>query len=194
MAIYIVVGISGCGKGTVIKKMLEKEKGYEVCVFSHIMRDICEEKGLELGLDDFRHWQKTHRVEYTKMMSETGNRIIKLAEGKNLIIDTHATLKGDAGYFPGLPEWLIKRLNPKLLILVVANPANIKERQARDEKARKRIRSDFGTVEGVAEFQEIERIFTVAAAEVCDAPVKIIKNEEGEADKAAKELAEVLKG
>lgn len=48
------------------------------------------------------------------------------------ILDTHACIKTDVGYCPGLPLKVLNALNPKALVLIEASPAQVIERRSRD--------------------------------------------------------------
>ncbi|HEC94944.1 MAG TPA: adenylate kinase, partial [Thermoplasmatales archaeon] len=113
-----------------------------------------------------------------------------VAEMGDVIVDTHCTIKTPQGYMPGLPEWVIKRLNPKTIVVVEADPEEIFNRRARDA-TRKR---DPDTVEEIAEHQQINRAAVMAYAALSGATVKIVFNHDNALDDAVKQVAPVLEG
>ena len=125
---------------------------------------------------------------YGKIQEKALERIVAMKG--DIVVDTHASMKKPEGYYPGLPEHILKRLNPKVIVAIEANPSEIATRRKEDPT---RHRADFGGVEETIEYQNINRAFIIAYAAMVGCPVKIIVNEQGKMDKAAKELREVFK-
>ena len=91
------------------------------------MIDLAKEMGLVENRDEMR---KLTLEQQKKLQIKTAE---KIAEMKNVIVDTHCTVKTSKGYLPGLPEWVIKKLNPTAIVVVEADPEEIYNRRANDE-------------------------------------------------------------
>ncbi|MBI4215055.1 adenylate kinase [archaeon] len=185
--VFIVTGIPGVGKTTVIQKAID---GTEIKTvgFGSTMAEILRERGLGKTNDDVR---KITDVElYKQIQKEAAERIFKMSEHETIVIDTHCALKSANGYINGLPEWVVKPLKPKVLVLVEGRPADIIKRREEDSGVRQR--SDFGGEKEVEENQDLARAVAAAAAAFTGCRIKIILNEQRKIDKAAKELKEVL--
>jgi len=103
MGIIVVTGIPGVGKTTVMKKAAE---GIDIkfVTFGTVMIDIARETGLVQNRDEMR---KLNLEQQKELQIKTAERVSKM---KNVIVDTHCTIKTPRGYMPGLPEWVIKKL------------------------------------------------------------------------------------
>ena len=182
LGIIIVTGIPGVGKTTVMKKAAE---GMDInfVTFGTVMIEIAQEMKLVKDRDDMR---KLTLEQQKKLQIKTAERIAKM---KNVILDTHCTIKTPKGYMPGLPEWVIKKINPTAIVLVEANPEEIYNRRASD-KTRNR---DPDTKEQINEHQMINRATAMAYAALTGSTVKIVFNHDNAINEAVKQAAPVLK-
>ncbi|MEM2508848.1 MAG: AAA family ATPase, partial [Candidatus Thermoplasmatota archaeon] len=89
----VVAGIPGAGKTTVLKEV----KGIEIINYGDVMFSIAKKKNLVNDRDEIR---KLPIDEQRKLQKEAAKFISKK---KNVIIDTHCTIKTRDGYMPGLP-------------------------------------------------------------------------------------------
>jgi adenylate kinase len=107
---------------------------------------------------------------------------------KNVIVDTHCTIKTPKGYMPGLPEWIVKKLKPDNILLIEAKPEDIYNRRVND-KTRNR---DPDSIEKINEHQQMNRAIAMAYSSITGATVKIIKNNDNAIDEAIVEARPVL--
>ena len=182
MGIIVVTGIPGVGKTTVMKKAAE---GMDInfVTFGTIMIEIAQEMKLVKDRDEMR---KLTLEQQKKLQIKTAERIAKM---KNVILDTHCTVKTPKGYMPGLPEWVVKKINPTAIVLVEADPEEIYNRRAGD-KTRNR---DPDTKEQINEHQMMNRAAAMAYAALTGATVKIVFNHDNAIDEAVKQATPVLK-
>ncbi len=185
MAVYIVTGTPGVGKTTVLAEAL-KGKNLKVVVFGDIMFEIAREMGLVSSKDEMR--SKIKLDAYRQIQEKAADRIAGM-QG-DIVVDTHAAIKRIDGYYPGLPEWVLKRLNPKAIAVIEARPSEIELRRKEDPT---RMRSDFGGAEQVIEYQNMNRAYVAAYSALTGCLVKIIVNEQGKILEAAQKLKEVFK-
>jgi adenylate kinase len=182
LGIIVVTGIPGVGKTTVMKKAAE---GMDITfvTFGTVMIEIAQEMKLVKDRDEMR---KLTLEQQKKLQIKTAERIAKM---KNVILDTHCTVKTPKGYMPGLPEWVVKKINPTAIILVEADPEEIYNRRASD-KTRNR---DPDTKEQINEHQMMNRAAAMAYAALTGSTVKIVFNHDNAIDEAVKQAAPVLK-
>ena len=181
MGVVVVTGIPGVGKTTVMKKAAEGIN-IEFVTFGTVMIDIAKEMGLVKDRDEMR---KLSLDQQKKLQIKTAE---KIAGMKNVIVDTHCTIKTPKGYLPGLPEWVVKNLNPTAIVVVEANPEEIYNRRAKDDTRNR----DSDSKEKIDEHQQINRAAAMAYAVLTGATVKIVFNHDDDIDRAVREAAPVL--
>lgn len=182
MGVIIVTGIPGVGKTTVMKKAA-KGMDLQFVTFGTVMIDIAKEMGLAKDRDEIR---KLSLKQQKQLQIKTAE---KIAEMKNVIVDTHCTIKTLRGYMPGLPERVIKKLNPIVIVVVEADSEEIYNRRAKDATRDR----DPDSEEEIAEHQQINRAIAMAYAALTGATVKIVFNHDNAIDEAVKQAAPVLK-
>jgi adenylate kinase len=185
MAVYIVTGTPGVGKTTVLNEAI-KGRNLKVVVFGDTMFEIAKEMGLVRSKDEMR--TKIKLETYKQIQEKAAEKIAKM--GGDIIVDTHAAIKRVDGYYPGLPERVLKRLNPKAIVVIEARPSDIELRRKDDLS---RMRTDFGGADQVIEYQNINRAFVAAYSALTGCLFKIIVNEQGRILEAAEKLREVFK-
>ena len=179
--VIVVTGIPGVGKTTVMQKAAEGIN-IKFVTFGSVMIDIAKELGWAKDRDEMR---KLPLDKQKELQIKTAERV---AEMKNVIVDTHCTVKTPQGYMPGLPEWVIKRLNPRTIVIVEAYPEEIYRRRQKD-KTRKR---DPDTIEEINEHQQMNRAIAMAYAALSGATVKIVFNHDSAIDEAVEQAKPVL--
>jgi adenylate kinase len=182
MGVIVVTGIPGVGKTTVMQKAAEG-MDLEFVTFGTVMIDIAKEKGLVKDRDEMRKLSLEQQKDLQIQTAE------KVANMKNVIVDTHCTVKTPKGYMPGLPEWVVKKLKPTSIVVVEADPEEIYNRRANDETRDR----DPDSIEKIAEHQQINRAAAMAYAALSGATVKIVFNHDNAIDEAVKEASPVLR-
>jgi len=181
MGVIVVTGIPGVGKTTVMKKAAEG-MDIEFVTMGTIMFDIAEKEGLVKDRDDMRKISLEQQKELQIKAAE------KVGSMGNVILDTHCTIKTPKGYMPGLPEWIIKKVNPTAIVLVEASPKEIYDRRAKDATRNR----DPDSEEQINEHQMINRAAAMSYASLTGATVKIVFNHDNQLDAAVKQAAPVL--
>jgi len=183
MGVIVVTGIPGVGKTTVMKKAAE---GMDIkfVTFGTVMIEIAQELGIAKDRDEMR---KLSLEQQKELQIKTAEAVAKMGD---VIVDTHCTIKTPQGYMPGLPEWVIRKLNPKTIVVVEADPEEIFNRRAKDTTRNR----DPDTVEQIAEHQQINRAIAMAYAALSGATVKIVFNHDDRLDEAVKQAEPVLRG
>jgi adenylate kinase len=182
MGVIVVTGIPGVGKTTVMQKAAEG-MDIQFVTFGTVMIDIAKELGMVKDRDEMR---KLTLDQQKQLQIKTAEKIGKM---KNVIVDTHCTVKTPKGYMPGLPEWVLRKLNPTSIVIVEADPKEIYNRRAKDTSRNR----DPDSVEKIAEHQMINRAAAMAYATLTGATVKIVFNHDNALDEAVKEAEPVIK-
>jgi adenylate kinase len=151
--------------------------------FGTVMVEIAQEIGLVKDRDDMR---KLTLKQQRDLQIKSAEKVAKMG---NVILDTHCTIKTPKGYMPGLPEWVVKKINPTAIVLVEADPEEIYNRRASD-KTRNR---DPDTKEQINEHQMMNRAVAMAYAALTGATVKIVFNHDNAIDDAVNQAIPVLK-
>lgn len=195
----ILTAIPGCGKTTIINYVKEyaAEKNIEISFanFGDYMFEISKEMNLVENRDEMR--TKISKENYEEIQQKAAERIGAL-EG-NVIIDTHASIKRKEGYYPGLPEKIVRALNPDVILLVEKNPEMIANQRSGDESRGTR---DKETAEELETHQMLNRSFASTCAVITKSSVNVInermpeeeleKGDFGHAKDAAEKIVELF--
>ena len=182
MSIIVVTGIPGVGKTTVMKKAAEG-LNIQFVTFGTVMIEIAKETGVAKDRDEMR---KLTLEQQKELQIKTAEKVASMGD---VILDTHCTVKTPQGYMPGLPEWVIKKLQPKTIVIVEADPEEIYNRRKNDPTRNR----DPDTIEEINEHQMINRAAAMAYAALSGATVKIVFNHDNALDVAVEQVAPVLK-
>lgn len=188
--IVILTGIPGSGKTTVLEAVLalatKEGMKYLPVNYGTVMFEAAREMKLASDRDQMRKLDPAKQKEIQKM---AGKKIASMAKTSSLIVDTHCTISTPKGYLPGLPEWVLREMMPDTIVLIEADAKDIHQRRSKD-KTRAR---DAETAEEIQRHQQINRAASIAYGMMTGATTKIIRNEQGKAEKAAKEVVDALR-
>jgi len=182
----VIVGVPGVGKSTVVAKANEAVAGSAVQVFGTAMFD----EALRLKWVKHRDEMRKLPVEKQRKLQEAAAARISRGRGKVVFIDTHLFIRTPEGFWPGLPLRVIEPMKPTHLLLVEASAKEIVARRKNDTT---RYRDEI-TEEEIADELKLARSFLSAASLVSGAPMAFIRNEEGKSEKAAGQIAAVVRG
>ena len=192
--LVIMTGVPGVGKSTVVKKAFEKaeKKGkkvdYEMINFGDEMLKQAISMTLVKHRDEMRQLpiQEQRKIQKTAAMN-----IRRLANVGNYILDTHATIETPKGYIPGMPEWVLRELNPDIIVVLESRPQDINKFRKKDigDDFRRR---EVDNLEGIERHQSVNRSIAMAYTVLTGTPIKIIYKPEGTLPQAAESLLEVL--
>ena len=184
----VITGVPGVGKTTVINgamDILEKEGiSYKPINFGTFMFEVASEEGSVQDRDDMR---KLDQVTQRRLQKTAAEKMAAI-EG-NIIIDTHCTVKTPKGFLAGLPEWVLQALKPDIFVLIETDEDQILGRRLSDVT---RTRDMEGYM-AIRDHQEFNRSIAASYAMLSGCTVKIIKNPDFLLEKAAKDLADVLR-
>ena len=178
MTMTIVLGVPGAGKSTVLAALKGKQ-GATLVNYGDLMFDIASKKKYVSHRDDLR---KLPPATQKKVQSEVGDALARM-EG-NVVLDTHCSIATPKGYLPGLPFFLLGKLNVGQLVLITAPIKDIMARRCAD-KTRAR---DAESEESLRQHHDINMALLASYAAFCGAPAKVIVNSQGNVEDAKKEL------
>jgi len=179
----IMTGIPGVGKTTLLSKIVEiiksHDKSVNVLSFGTLMFEIAKENGLK-ERDDLRKLPLKEQQNLQKIVAE---KIATLTD-EIVIIDTHAFINSPEGYYPGLPEHVLKIIKPTNFVSVSAKPEEIYNRRMKDD-TRNRDKITLITIKKELEYQTG---MISACAVITGSPVRHILNDEGKVDEAVDKI------
>jgi adenylate kinase len=183
----ILVGIPGVGKTSLLSKMVEIIKNHDKSVgvisFGTLMFEIAKKNGLK-DRDELRKLPVAEQQNLQKIAAE------KIAEHNEqiVIIDTHTFINSTEGYYPGLPEHVLKIIKPTNFVTVTAKPEEIYNRRMKDDTRNRdkitltKIKTELGLQSGMIS----------ACAVITGSPVKHILNREGKIDEATDKIIKAI--
>jgi adenylate kinase len=183
----ILVGIPGVGKTSLLSKMVEiiknHDKSVDVISFGTLMFEIAKKNGLK-DRDELRKLPVAEQQNLQKIAAE------QIAEHNEqiVIIDTHAFINSTEGYYPGLPEHVLKIIKPTNFVTVTAKPEEIYNRRMKDDTRNRdkitltKIKTELGLQSGMIS----------ACAVITGSPVKHILNREGKIDEATDKIIKAI--
>lgn len=188
--VVIVTGIPGVGKTTVINTAVEmvKEHHNEEVLILNIgteMFEVATKRGLIEDRDQLRKMSTANQREVQRL---AGEAIAEKAKAARVIVDTHTLIQTNNGFLIGLPEWVVRPIQPKTVVLVEADSEKIAGRRTSDETRTR----DAQLTDEIDTHQRMCRAAAVSVGTITGATVRIIKNREGKVEEAASELAATL--
>ena len=183
----IMVGIPGVGKTTLLSEM-EKiiknhKKSVSVISFGTLMLKLAKENGLK-DRDELRKLSVSEQQKLQKLAAEK----IALHDEDVVIIDTHAFISSSEGYYPGLPEHVLKIIKPTNFVSVSAKPEEIYNRRMRDDTRNR----DKITLANIKKELDAQSGMISACSVISGSPVKHILNGEGKVDEAVDKIINAI--
>jgi len=183
----VMVGIPGVGKTTLLSKMVEVIKNHgksvHVMSFGTLMFEVAKNNGLK-DRDELRKLPVTKQQELQKLVAEK----IAAQTEQVIIIDTHAFINSPGGYYPGLPENVLKIIKPTNFVSVSAKPEEIYNRRMKDDTRNR----DKITLANIKKELDIQSGMISACSIITGSPVKHVLNREGKIDETADKIIAAL--
>jgi len=183
----VMVGIPGVGKTTLLTKMAEiiknHKKSVSVLSFGTLMFDVAKENGLK----DRDGLRKLPVAEQQKLQKIAAEKIAQHDEDV-VIIDTHAFISSEEGYYPGLPEHVLKIIQPTNFVSVSAKPEEIYNRRMSDDTRNR----DKITLANIKKELDAQSGIIASCMVISGSPVKYVLNREGKVDEAADKIINAI--
>ena len=183
----VIVGIPGVGKTTVVTKVFEilnsKNKSVSVVSFGNLMF----EEALKYGIKDRDDLRKLSISQQQDLQKKAAERIAKLNDNV-VIIDTHAFITTPAGFYPGLPDYVIKIIKPSNFISISARPEVIFNRRKQDETRQR----DLVSIDLIKKELAVQDAMLSSCSVLSGSPLKTILNDEGKVEEAAMNVIKAI--
>ncbi len=183
----VIVGIPGVGKTTVVTKVFDilntKNKSVSVVSFGNLMF----EEALKYGIKDRDDLRKLSISQQQDLQKKAAERIAKLNDNV-IIIDTHAFITTQAGFYPGLPDYVIKIIKPSNFISISARPEVIFNRRKQDETRQRELVS----IDLIKKELAVQDAMLSSCSVLSGSPLKTILNDEGKVEEAAMNVIKAI--
>ena len=183
----LMVGIPGVGKSTLLTTMVEILKNHKknvvVINYGSLMFDVAKENGLT-DRDQLRKLSVFEQQRLQKLAAEQ----ISNHEEEVVIIDTHAFVNSPEGYYPGLPEHVLKIIKPTNFVSVSAKPEEIYNRRMKDDTRNR----DKITLANIKKELDVQSGMMSACAVITGSPVRLVLNGEGKIDETADKIIRAI--
>ena len=176
----IMVGIPGVGKSTLVAKIVEILKARQKSVSVNSFGTIMFEEAQKIGIKDRDELRKLSMEDQKNLQKKAAEKISKL-EDDLVIIDTHAFIITNAGFYPGLPHHVLQILKPSNFISVYARPEEIYNRRMKDTTRQR----DIVSIDTIKKEMAINDAMLSSCAVYSGSPMKPVFNTEGKVDEAA---------
>ena len=183
----IIVGIPGVGKTTVVSRVVEllkaKNVKVSVSIFGTVMFNEAKKKGVQ-NRDDLRKLSVKEQRELQSMAART----IASISDDVVIVDTHAFISTQEGFYPGLPNNVLEILNPDSFIMISARPEEIYNRRMTDTSRTR----DIVSIDTIKKELDVTSAMLSTCSILCGSPIKMVLNTEGKVDEAAKGIISAM--
>ncbi len=179
--IALLLGVPGVGKSSLAEAA--KDIGINVVNYGDVFFELAKKLHNIEDRDKIR--EILDEESYLELHRIASKEVLQM--DKPMLLDTHATIATPIGFMPGFPEFVLEELPISLIVIVEADPEEIRSRRDRDPRRR-----GIGVESDVELHQSLNRIVSMVYSVKKGCPVYIIKNREGKLEDAKAELREVL--
>ena len=183
----VLVGISGVGKTTLLKAVVDKLRDAAKTVLVRNFGTVMLDEAKRNGITD-RDMIRNLSIRDQETLQGTAAASIAAESADVIIIDTHAFVSTSSGYYPGLPIKVLDILKPTIYISVSARPEEIYHRRMNDP-TRNRDRIDTNAIK---QELDLQAAMVCACAVVSGSPIKPVVNRKGKVDDAANDVIRAI--
>jgi len=182
MKTIVLVGIPGSGKSSILKEIAHKRPSVAIVNYGDTMLE--ESKAAGLTRDMLR---KMPIASQQEVGMRAAKKIMQDVD-EITIIDTHALVRTDNGFCPGLPKEILKILSPKILAWVECPPSLIMQRRKSDASRTR----DYETEENLMLHQELTRAYLSACSMETGALLYGIENYDASIEKNCQPFIQLI--
>ena len=183
----VIVGIPGVGKTSLITKIAELIKQKNKTVSVHSYGTVMFEEAKKMGIknrDELRVLPIVKQQQLQKMAAE----MLSNLSDDVIFIDTHAFISTTAGFYPGLPNYVIQIIQPTNFIAITASPDEIHNRRMKDETRDR----DPISIEDIKKELAVQDAMLSSCSVLSGSPMKVIFNHEGKIEEAAVNVIDAI--
>lgn len=183
----VIVGIPGVGKTSLVTKIAELIKQKNKTVSVHSYGTIMFEEAKKIGIknrDELRTLPIEKQKELQKIAAETISNLLDDV----IFIDTHAFISTKAGFYPGLPNYVIQIIQPTNFIAISASPDEIHNRRMKDGTRER----DPISIEDIKKELAVQDAMLSSCSVFSGSPMKVIFNHEGKIEEAAVNVIDAI--
>lgn len=183
----VIVGIPGVGKTSLVTKIAELIKQKNKTVSVHSYGTIMFEEAKKMGIKN-RDELRTLPIEKQKELQKIAAETISNLSDDVIFIDTHAFISTKAGFYPGLPNYVIQIIQPTNFIAISASPDEIHNRRMKDGTRER----DPISIEDIKKELAVQDAMLSSCSVFSGSPMKVIFNHEGKIEEAAVNVIEAI--
>ena len=183
----VIVGIPGVGKTSLVTKIAELIKQKNKTVSVHSYGTIMFEEAKKMGIKN-RDELRTLPIEKQKELQKTAAETISNLSDDVIFIDTHAFISTKAGFYPGLPNYVIQIIQPTNFIAISASPDEIHNRRMKDGTRER----DPISIEDIKKELAVQDAMLSSCSVFSGSPMKVIFNHEGKIEEAAVNVIDAI--
>jgi len=127
-------------------------------------------------------------VEKQKKLQKTAAEMLSNLTDDVIFIDTHAFISTKAGFYPGLPNYVIQIIQPTHFIAITASPDEIHNRRIQDETRNR----DAVSIEDIKKELAVQDAMLSSCSVLSGSPMKVIFNHEGKIEEAASSVLNAI--
>ena len=183
---YIIFGLPGVGKTSVVNGVLERTKIKHIH-WGNLSFEVAKRMGLVKDVDELRQLDLDKQKEVRKEVTAEIDKISK--EYDDILVETHAAVKTPQGYWPGLSKSTLDRIDFDVFIVLTADPGVIFERRLKDES---RWRKDEVTIDSIREAISISKQMAITYSVLCSGTFIEVENRQNDMNHAVDAISELI--
>jgi len=183
----IIVGIPGVGKTTLVSKIVEILRSKQKSISVHSFGTVMLEEAKKNGIKDRDELRKLSMEKQTNLQKMAAQKIASLQD-ELVIIDTHAFISTNAGFYPGLPNHVLQIIKPSNFISVSARPEEIYNRRMKDSTRNR----DLVSIESIKKELSVQDAMLSSCSVLSGSPMKTVLNSQGKVEEAAQTVIDAI--
>ena len=183
----VIVGIPGVGKTSLVTRIVELLNGDEQRASVHSYGTVMMNEAEKNEVSDRDNLRRLPVSQQKELQKQAAQKIAELTDDV-VFIDTHAFISTKEGFYPGLPNHVIEILEPTHFIAISARPEEIYNRRMKDDTRNR----DKISIEAIKKELAVQDAMLSSCSVLSGSPMKVILNNEGKIDEAAKNVIEAI--
>jgi adenylate kinase len=183
----VIVGIAGVGKTTLVTKIVEILNGKKKSVSVHSFGTVMLEEAKKFGIKNRDELRKLPMLKQKELQKLAAKKIAGFDDNV-VIIDTHAFIATQEGFYPGLPYQVLEEIKPENFIAVSARPEEIYNRRMKDTTRDR----DIISIDKIKRELAVQDAMLSSCAVITGSPMKSVLNSEGNVEEVANEVINAI--